>query len=1523
MSVTAAVAALSLLISQSTSEGYSSPPTQSTGLFVLWASANLPLFALVIAATVLIGFTFERFAAAALLFSTALPGAVVLAVLIGTLASGDGAVVLSPALRSSLTGVAGVTAWNAIARVMLLPVPRSASSRHWSLHVSALTVWLWVAGSLSPVLSHFVDLRVELYLVPIALVCTWVCLAIVLAPMLGYQVLPLSEFFQALMMPLAYEYATAETVRREGSVHCKVKQFSHLLGMQQVLWALAWAHVLHITVDAWQLSELVCLLDSAADQGVQLGTETLPGTSQYAINAFFACWERGGANSHSTHWIDVLSLCTLSAYFFATVAAITSYIITSVVQTSTQQATEQQQTSAMLRWLSHECRSPIGIALLAIENATQEPMLALRRKAAAEATAYKDTAMPASNDELLVRSLRARKASAGAAAVDSGAAQATPLLPVDLDGNVDALTSHTSNTNPSDSALAHAASTDSGSDEFAASIGGPEPNHKRHLPAPTLAAAQVQQEHDSKQSAPRASRLRIESRTLVATEDASQGSGRPPISQGRPPGGGEAIALGAPHSTAGRMPRSSTASDAFDSLWEVYRALDEDLQSILQPLSMMGGVLDNMLVYLKSRDDKRDSERGEGIEGEEGVSGASHFEGGGREGARAVESERSALSGNGSVSGGAAGHRQEASRLNVQHSLLDLEQMMQHLVDLYDVTPPRLKRTFLFELDGRSSRMQGAAALEVLLEHGLWVYAGVSPPTLKQALVNLFTNALKYGATVAEGGGPTTMASRSYSTLAMTTLMQDQGELMQGAGGAASGRSAISNDRPQAHIGVHVALRVRSDVLPSSKLHMPDDSAYLSVACGTLDLTVSDHGQGLSPEELLGLFQPFSRLRSGTQQKGTGLGLWLMRELLVSQGGELTAESAGPGRGSKFTISLPAATHVQHVRSLLDLVQPEHNVVQALRNPGGYEMFRVVTLVEADMSDSESDSEDEHTLGNSGSLQDSGGEGGSAREGASHKSRSSLHANLGTALPMLVPTSRQNMLRGQSSTGSDLDLVVSATGAQWRTTHTMSREGSSGVASSFIDTDVSHVQGGRAAVPPPNRTLRGPGSGAPLTAIGEHTHEDGSHSEPGKPLPGFSMEGSPKLSGLASSTPPSSSLGGPQRSGKFSRRGSSSSSLGAVQASGGGLHVLVVDDSAPLRKQLTRTLRRHGCTITGAEDGKDALRKIAHATKQIHVILCDLSMPVMSGPEFAAALKRVGALHSLSHKVAATSKTPISEVLSSIGALPADGKPASRVRAGVLSGASTLAFSKAHSSIGSGVSGVSGGGSDSQDEQEGGVRPAPALSEETMLQARESRDTSIGKDSSRATPISGATTDHPVSLPISDQDSHTQAQRTRGISQASDAPPARRKSAAGAAGPLPDRAFSSAAQKGLTPLDLMRGGSKIESRGVSGAAGSVLLSTSANEGPDGAHSVSLASGGARSPSAGGLEELSSLFYGVAFLGLTGNGIQSDLEEFRSAGAHVVLTKPCTALAIMATAAAVLQAIHADTIQGLARDTRYD
>jgi signal transduction histidine kinase len=72
---------------------------------------------------------------------------------------------------------------------------------------------------------------------------------------------------------------------------------------------------------------------------------------------------------------------------------------------------------------------------------------------------------------------------------------------------------------------------------------------------------------------------------------------------------------------------------------------------------------------------------------------------------------------------------------------------------------------------------------------------------------------------------------------------------------------------------------------------------------------IEDRGVGIPREELRRIFQPFYRAGLDLQRrvKGLGLGLAIVRMLVRRQGGRVEARSEGPGRGSRFAVSLRAA----------------------------------------------------------------------------------------------------------------------------------------------------------------------------------------------------------------------------------------------------------------------------------------------------------------------------------------------------------------------------------------------------------------------------------------------------------------------------------------------------------------------------------------------------------------------------------------------------------------------------------------
>lgn len=75
------------------------------------------------------------------------------------------------------------------------------------------------------------------------------------------------------------------------------------------------------------------------------------------------------------------------------------------------------------------------------------------------------------------------------------------------------------------------------------------------------------------------------------------------------------------------------------------------------------------------------------------------------------------------------------------------------------------------------------------------------------------------------------------------------------------------------------------------------------------EVRVTDCGTGIPHAELKRIFRRFYRVpgRAFAQVKGTGLGLFIVREIVRRHGGQITAESEGEGKGSTFIIRLPRA----------------------------------------------------------------------------------------------------------------------------------------------------------------------------------------------------------------------------------------------------------------------------------------------------------------------------------------------------------------------------------------------------------------------------------------------------------------------------------------------------------------------------------------------------------------------------------------------------------------------------------------
>jgi len=77
-----------------------------------------------------------------------------------------------------------------------------------------------------------------------------------------------------------------------------------------------------------------------------------------------------------------------------------------------------------------------------------------------------------------------------------------------------------------------------------------------------------------------------------------------------------------------------------------------------------------------------------------------------------------------------------------------------------------------------------------------------------------------------------------------------------------------------------------------------------------VELVVADTGDGIAPDFLPRIFEPFRQADASHSRAhgGLGLGLAIVKRIAEMHGGDVRASSDGPGRGATFTVRLPAAT---------------------------------------------------------------------------------------------------------------------------------------------------------------------------------------------------------------------------------------------------------------------------------------------------------------------------------------------------------------------------------------------------------------------------------------------------------------------------------------------------------------------------------------------------------------------------------------------------------------------------------------
>ncbi len=226
-----------------------------------------------------------------------------------------------------------------------------------------------------------------------------------------------------------------------------------------------------------------------------------------------------------------------------------------------------------------------------------------------------------------------------------------------------------------------------------------------------------------------------------------------------------------------------------------------------------------------------------------------------------------------------------AERL-LQTARLDTGQMEMHTnpVRLAPVIDEVLR--FFRELE----QAQGGGH-ELLAEIPPHVYIQVDLGRLKEVLDNLVGNAIKYSP---HGG--------------RVLVRCVPARFETGTNSTASAASGAIEERPTMVLPF-------STHDPSAGYEDPDDDPIapapsVVIATGQRPyylITVSDEGMGIPATERSHLFGRFSRLESAktSQIRGTGLGLYICRQIVRAMGGDVWLQASVPGHGSVFAFALP------------------------------------------------------------------------------------------------------------------------------------------------------------------------------------------------------------------------------------------------------------------------------------------------------------------------------------------------------------------------------------------------------------------------------------------------------------------------------------------------------------------------------------------------------------------------------------------------------------------------------------------
>lgn len=121
--------------------------------------------------------------------------------------------------------------------------------------------------------------------------------------------------------------------------------------------------------------------------------------------------------------------------------------------------------------------------------------------------------------------------------------------------------------------------------------------------------------------------------------------------------------------------------------------------------------------------------------------------------------------------------------------------------------------------------------------------------------------------------------------------------------------SFSGSDKVGVHADIGKIKQVIANLVDNSIKYTPTGSVTVKATVfeGKARVTVSDTGVGIPKDDLGDLFNKFVRARGANKinTSGTGLGLYVAKQMVEAHKGKIWAESEGKGKGSRFVVELP------------------------------------------------------------------------------------------------------------------------------------------------------------------------------------------------------------------------------------------------------------------------------------------------------------------------------------------------------------------------------------------------------------------------------------------------------------------------------------------------------------------------------------------------------------------------------------------------------------------------------------------